>query len=285
MTFHFLVKYWIDTHLTGATVYHSELGKWLTGLGHTVTHGDYIPAEPCTIITTPFPHYHQATRSGKRVVFIQHHDNRDPYDFSSAGFIYCAKHVERKCSYRAADSVVFYPFNRYKHPGYRCQNGGAIAMMNCNDNKGGARLAELAKMLPQLSFIGVNGGYGNQKTGEAPNLNYIEPMADTKALYMATSALLLLSKREGLPTVALEAMAFGIPVVALDIPGTREALGEFVFPDLAAVRLELQRLAGDADYYYARSVASVIRAKEVEEGRDWDGLRAILGLPEKGGGV
>ena len=54
---------------------------------------------------------------------------------------------------------------------------------------------------------------------------------DVGDLLAAADVLALPSRREGLPGVVLEAMAVGTPVVATDLPGTREALG----PDLGVL--------------------------------------------------
>ncbi len=48
-------------------------------------------------------------------------------------------------------------------------------------------------------------------------------IADKLAAY---DALVLPSRREGLPLVAIEAFAAGVPVVGYDVPGVRDALGE-----------------------------------------------------------
>lgn len=278
MTFHILTANWITDRITGREMYHYNLDRWLQSEGHQCSHGPKIPPEADTVITTPFPHYHEAMRSGKRVVFLQHNDNREPYNFEQARVIYCAKHVAKLCNYKAADSVIFPPFNRYAGTPYRGNPIGEVLLMNCNENKGGKMLYELAVALPKMPFAAINGGYGKQRLHELPNLHYTTPMFDASPLYRGAMALLLLSKREGLPTVALEAMSHGVPVVGFDIPGIREACGEYVFPNLSAVQKDLVMLREDPDYYYARSVVSVARAKEVEEARDWVSLRRILGI-------
>lgn len=279
MHFHFLTKHWIDTRIAGSEVYHSQLAAYIASKGHTVTHGPKIPPECDTVITTSFPFYHEASRCGKRVIFIQHNENREPYNFKPFSVVYCAHHVKRVCNYQAAQELVFYPFNRYAGTMRAAYIAGWFTLMNCNDNKGGRLLVELAKAMPDINFRGVNGSYGSQRVIEPPkNLLYIDPAKIAMSIYLTTSALLILSKKEGLPTVALEAMSFGIPVVALDIPGTREALSGFVFPNLAAVQSELRRLKEDPVYYEARSKGGLARVAQIEAERDWAGLDRILGI-------
>jgi len=53
-------------------------------------------------------------------------------------------------------------------------------------------------------------------------LEFLPPTRDTAAVYLASDAVLLTSSWEGLPNAVLEAMSYGLPVVATDAGGTRE---------------------------------------------------------------
>ncbi len=52
------------------------------------------------------------------------------------------------------------------------------------------------------------------------------PVDDVPGLLAASDVGVLSSRREGLPNAVVEYMAAGLPVVATDLPGTREALGD-----------------------------------------------------------
>src|SRR6201999_941082 len=52
------------------------------------------------------------------------------------------------------------------------------------------------------------------------------PHAELKEIYGAADASILASSREGWANVLLESMACGTPVIASDIPGTREVVSE-----------------------------------------------------------
>ncbi|WP_431680389.1 glycosyltransferase family 4 protein [Kitasatospora sp. KL5] len=71
---------------------------------------------------------------------------------------------------------------------------------------------------------------------------------DLVAAYAAADVFVLPSDREGMPLVALEAMAAALPVIATDVPGNRELLtgtGLLAAPEPAALAAAIDRLAAD----------------------------------------
>lgn len=60
-----------------------------------------------------------------------------------------------------------------------------------------------------------------QRLGISPNVRFLGPRSDVEELYACMDLFVLASFWEGLPTVILESMASGIPVLASDIPGNR----------------------------------------------------------------
>lgn len=60
--------------------------------------------------------------------------------------------------------------------------------------------------------------------GIAHRVHFLGFLKDAAAAIAAADALLITSLREGIPTVLLEALAAGTPIVAHDLPGVRETL-------------------------------------------------------------
>jgi glycosyltransferase involved in cell wall biosynthesis len=54
----------------------------------------------------------------------------------------------------------------------------------------------------------------------------VGPTPDTASYVRASDLFLLPSRAEGMPNALIEAMACGIPIVATDVPGSREVLGD-----------------------------------------------------------
>jgi glycosyltransferase involved in cell wall biosynthesis len=66
------------------------------------------------------------------------------------------------------------------------------------------------------------------------NVRFLGPVDDVGGLLGAVDLSVLSSVLEGVPNALLESMAAGLPVVATDIPGIREAVGEDNYANLAA---------------------------------------------------
>jgi glycosyltransferase involved in cell wall biosynthesis len=97
-------------------------------------------------------------------------------------------------------------------------------------------------------------------------------MDDVRPLYRGTTILLLPSRSEGLPNVALEAMAHAVPVVAASVGGVPEVItddhsGLLVAPeDAEAMAARILRLLDDP----------LLRQRLGEQGRKELGARFSL---------
>ena len=115
--------------------------------------------------------------------------------------------------------------------------------------------ADLRDLTSRLALQNVR-FYGRASEGEL------------RELYRDTDIFVLPSEREGMPLVLLEALAMGLPVVATDIPGTRDVIGHgvngvLVPPDDAvALRKALLRVATDPDGYQRMSEAARRRSAQ-----------------------
>jgi glycosyltransferase involved in cell wall biosynthesis len=96
--------------------------------------------------------------------------------------------------------------------------------------------------------------------------------------YQWADVFVLPSDREGMPLVALEAMACGLPVVATDVVGSRELLsgvGILVKPDPAALATALDQVAEDQDLRAELSKRSLAAAENYTVERLVERLRAL----------
>src|SRR6185437_10541488 len=91
------------------------------------------------------------------------------------------------------------------------------------------------------------------RLGLGGRVRFLGFCGDIARWMQATDGFVLASRREGLPMVLLEAAAAGVPSVATDIPGTREAIvdgktGRLVTPgdpaELAAAMKAMMELSG-----------------------------------------
>lgn len=76
---------------------------------------------------------------------------------------------------------------------------------------------------PEARFLIVGSDRADDLESDVPDsVRILGDRSDVDVLMRTSSALVLTSTREGLPTVILEALSSGLPVVASDLPGLRE---------------------------------------------------------------
>lgn len=109
---------------------------------------------------------------------------------------------------------------------YNRKHGQNVTLINCNENKGGKILVELAKRLPKIKFLGVLGSYGEQIIDDTyKNLKYVPQTGDVHLIYGKSNIILMPSDYESYGRVALEAAINRLPVICTPTDGLKECLG------------------------------------------------------------
>lgn len=144
--------------------------------------------------------------------------------------------------------------------------GSQVTLVNLIPEKGVELFREIARLLPDVHFLGVRGGYGSQtlRQGRYGNLTVWDTQVDMTLVYAATRILLMPSSVESWGRVAVEAAWRSIPTLTTATPGAREAMGDAAIylpsdrPDLWAA--EIQRLLTNTTYYTAAGARARRRA-------------------------
>ena len=109
-------------------------------------------------------------------------------------------------------------------------------------------LDALAQMPQAMGRVFGDGPLRERLARRAPaNCALVPANADARACMTAFDALLLPSRREGCPLVAVEAFAAGVPVVGFDVPGVRDVLATWGEGILVPEREGAAGLAGALD--------------------------------------
>jgi glycosyltransferase involved in cell wall biosynthesis len=156
-----------------------------------------------------------------------------------------------------------------------------VTLINLNESKGGRLLADLARRMPDVHFMGVEGGYGEQiRVQGLPNITYMSKTPTPEDIYHKTKILLVPSDKETWGRVAVEGMAAGIPVLINDVPGLRECCGDAAIvcrrEDLSAWEDQIRRLLAGPAYYEEWSQRSRRRARQLADPADMLGLAKWL---------
>lgn len=179
------------------------------------------------------------------------------------------------------------------------ENAEYVTLINCNENKGGKILYEIAKRMPDTKFLAVKGSYGTQYLpipvtdpqynvtnkaieqglGYLPNVTVIDNMADIREVYNLTKVLIMPSLYESWGRVATEAMASGIPVIAAPTFGLMENIGingNFVKrEDLNGWIMAINKLKEKKEYD-KQSAYSKKRAIELKPEKNLMGLESFV---------
>ena len=137
---------------------------------------------------------------------------------------------------------------------YNRKHGQNVTLINCNENKGGHILVELAKRLPKIKFLGVLGSYGEQIIDDTyKNLKYVPQTPDIHLIYGKSNIVLMPSDYESYGRVALEAAINRLPVICTPTDGLKECLGAaglyFDRDDLDGMAKKIEELMTDEILY------------------------------------
>lgn len=151
--------------------------------------------------------------------------------------------------------------------------GGHVTLVNPIPEKGAGVFYELARRMPDVGFLAVEGGYqqDQQVRPDRLGLANVAWQPHTKDMrrdvWARTRILLMPSEEESYGMAGVEALASGIPVIAHPTPGLRESLGPagvFVArSNINGWERELRRLL-DPGEWEAASKRALTRAGELD---------------------
>jgi glycosyltransferase involved in cell wall biosynthesis len=224
--------------------------------------------------------YNFSKRYRKPLVFVSH--NTHSYTFCRQGgshvfVVYNAKWVIEKLDYRRPGIIVHPPVwpDQWKAG----KRGKHIALININENKGGAVLEQIARLMPDRKFLAVRGMYGKQHETYPDNVKVIDNTPDMQKVYDKCRIVLMPSDYESWGRVGVEALACGIPVIANPTPGLRESLGVAgIFADRNNPQEWVEAIGAldDESVYFTAREMGLARARSLDPQPQLDTLEAWL---------
>ncbi len=176
-------------------------------------------------------------------------------------------------------STIVRPFIEWSSfkPRTREIMNGPVVLLNCNENKGGSVLQELAKEMRDVQFIGIKGAYSKQLADDdhGPNNLIYKPLVeDPRPIYEEAGVVIMPSKSESWGRVALEAMASGVPVIVSTAGGLRESSGGAAaatcrIDDMACWAQTIRRLRSDAEFYRGCVGSGLKRVEDLSRQNDF----------------
>lgn len=203
--------------------------------------------------------------AGRPVITFVHgagHGALDPADL----IVFNSENL-RAASPQVAPSIVCHPPVFVDE--WQVDRSGAdcITIVNLSREKGVDTAWMVAERMPLRRFLGVRGGYGDQRIPRARNFEVLANQPDMRQVYARTRILLMPSAHETWGMVGVEAMCSGIPVIAHPTAGLLESLGPAgIFVDRDDVDGWVRAIENldDPDCYAAASAAARARAVELD---------------------
>ncbi|MFB7845508.1 glycosyltransferase family 4 protein [Streptomyces sp. NPDC056053] len=227
-----------------------------------------------------------ARRIGAKSVFVQHNTfgmNKQILATRPDLTVFNTEWIAAQYEHKAGAWMVVHPPVWPKD--HATTPGDHVTLVNLSRHKGVEVFQKLSRAFPDVPFLGVMGGHGEQITwGHSPNVAVVPQTTNMRDdVWAKTKVLLVPSVYESYGMVAAEAVMSGIPVMAAPTPGLVECLGEAgtFTPRDAPARwvVRLRELLGAPGAWDAASAASLRRATALDpkpELEDW--VRAVEGL-------
>lgn len=232
----------------------------------------------------------------KFVVIIVHNTQRNFYDLekfktildpSKLFLIFNSEWVKNDYNIDINSMVLYPPVNCDDYKTETTHD--YVTLINVSELKGGNQLIEIAKKMPDIKFLGVEGGYDEQiKDTSVPNITYIPNTPNVKDdVYSKTDILLMPSSAETWGRTATEALCSGIPVIASPTPGLKENLssaGIFIDRNNVGEWINtIRKLKNDRNYYKEISDNCIKRSNELNPANQFQELYNTLQSVQEGG--
>lgn len=163
---------------------------------------------------------------------------------------------------------------------YRTTPGDRVTLINLFERKGAPLFWRLARLMPDVQFLAVEGAYGTQDIRDRPNVEVIRNTPNVRDdVYARTRILLVPSVYESWGRVAVEAMACGIPAIAHPTPGLLESLagaGTFADRDHPNAWTEAIRALLQPEAWAAASSRALERSAELDPAPDYTAWHQLI---------
>lgn len=215
-------------------------------------------------------------------VFICHNDMagvQTHLGFNPSLVVFNTNWIRDKLQTPDMNSIVLHPPVFAKD--HATTPGGKVTLVNLNENKGSKLFYRLAESMPEVEFLGVIGGHGEQIIRrDIPNVEIQDHTPDMKEnVWSKTRILLMPSIYESYGMAGVEALASGIPVIAHPTPGLKESQGPFGLfvnrDDFSGYQATIRQLL-EPKNWNAASALALKRSQELDPNPELDGWVASI---------